>query len=109
MMNLINDTLEQRGVLLKGGTMVDATIIHALPSTKNEDTQRAPQMHQTRKGKHWYFGMKIHAGADVDSGLVHTVSVTLANASDISRLPHLVREDGCATPGSKKASSEKLA
>ena len=101
MMNIINDTLEERGRLLKGGTMVDATIIHAPPSTKNRDKQRDPEMHQTKKGNQWYFGMKIHVGADVNSGLVHTVSVTPANASDISQLPELVREDDRAVFGDK--------
>lgn len=101
MMNAINDTLEQKGLLLKGGTMVDATIIHAPPSTKNEAGQRDPEMHQTKKGKQWYFGMKIHVGADVNSGLVHTVSVTAANASDVSQLPSLLREDDRAVFGDK--------
>ena len=101
MMNIINDTLEQRGLLLKGGTMVDATIIHAPPSTKNRDKQRDPEMHQTKKGNQWYFGMKVHVGADVNSGLVHTVSVTPANVSDINQLPQLVREDGRAVFGDK--------
>lgn len=101
LMNVINDTLEQRGLLLKGGTMVDATIIHAPPSTKNQDKQRDPEMHQTKKGNQWFFGMKIHVGADVDSGLVHTVSVTSANAPDISQLPHLLREDDRAVFGDK--------
>ena len=101
MMNIINDTLAERGLLLKGGTMVDATIIHAPPSTKNEQKQRDPEMHQTKKGNQWFFGMKIHVGADVNSGLVHTVSVTPANASDISQLPHLLREDDRAVFGDK--------
>jgi len=101
MMNLINDSLAERGLLLKGGTMVDATIIHAPPSTKNEQKQRDPEMHQTKKGNQWFFGMKVHVGADVNSGLVHTVSVTPANASDISQLPHLLREDDRAVFGDK--------
>ena len=101
MMNIINDTLAERGLLLKGGTMVDATIIHAPPSTKNEQKQRDPEMHQTKKGNQWFFGMKVHVGADVNSGLVHTVSVTPANASDISQLPHLLREDDRAVFGDK--------
>jgi IS5 family transposase len=101
MMNIINDTLEQRGLLLKGGTMVDATIIHAPSSTKNQARKRDPEMHQTKKGNQWYFGMKIHVGADVHSGLVHTVSVTPANASDIGQLPRLLREDDRAVFGDK--------
>jgi IS5 family transposase len=101
MMNIINDTLAQQGMLLKGGTMVDATIIHAPPSTKNRDRRRDPEMHQTRKGNQWYFGMKIHVGADVNSGLVHTVSVTAANQSDIGQLPYLLRKDDRAVFGDK--------
>nr|WP_211164126.1 IS5 family transposase [Parazoarcus communis] len=101
MMNIINDTLEQRGLLLKGGTMVDATLIHAPPSTKNQDKKRDPEMHQTMKGNQWYFGMKVHVGADVNSGLVHTVSVTPANEFGISQLPHLLREEDRAVFGDK--------
>ena len=101
MMNVINETLEARGLLLKGGTMVDATIIHAPPSTKNEGRQRDPEMHQTKKGNQWFFGMKIHVGADADSGLVHTVSVTPANTADVSELPVLLREDDRAVFGDK--------
>ena len=108
MMNIINDTLEQRGLLLKGGTMVDATIIHAPPSTKNQERKRDPEMHQTKKGNQWYFGMKVHVGADVNSGLVHTVSVTPANVSDINQLPHLVREDDRAAFGDEGYVNNKL-
>jgi len=73
--------------------MVDATIIHAPSSTKNKDKSRDPDMHQTRKGKQWYFGMKIHIGADVNFGAVHTVTTTAANVADIHELPKLLRED----------------
>jgi IS5 family transposase len=93
LMNTINDVLEGQGLLLKGGTMVDATIIHAPPSTKNQAKSRDAEMHQTRKGNQWYFGMKVHVGADIQSGLVHTVSVTPANEADINQLPNLLRED----------------
>jgi IS5 family transposase len=99
LMNTINDVLEQKGLLLKGGTMVDATIIHAASSTKNKDKSRDPEMHQTKKGNQWYFGMKVHVGADINSALVHTVSVTPAHASDISQLPDLLREDDRAVLG----------
>jgi transposase, IS5 family len=99
LMNTINDVLEEQGLLLKGGTMVDATIIHAPPSTKNQDKARDSEMHQTKKGNQWYFGMKIHVGADVDSGLAHTVSVTPANVADITELPNLLREDDRAVFG----------
>lgn len=101
MMNLIHDTLKDRGLLLQGGAMVDATILHAPPSTKNRDKQRDPEMHQTKKGNQWYFGMKVHVGADVHSGLVHTVSVTPANTADIRQLAHLLREDDRAVFGDK--------
>ena len=101
MMDVINDTLKVRGLLLQGGTMVDATIIHAPSSTKNRARERDPEMHSTKKGKQWYFGMKIHVGADVNSGLGHTVSVTPANAPDISQMPELLREDDRAVFGDK--------
>ena len=101
MMSVINDVLEARGLLLTGGTMVDATIIHAPSSTKNRERQRDPEMHQTKKGNPWYFGMKIHVGADVNSGLVHTVSVTPAHAADVGQLPNLIREDDRAIFGDK--------
>jgi IS5 family transposase len=97
----INEMLQKRGCLLKGGTVVDATIIHASPSTKNRERQRDPEMHQTKKGKNWFFGMKVHVGADVQSGLVHTVGVTPANVADVSALPHLLREEDQAVFGDK--------
>lgn len=108
MMNVINDVLEARGVLLKGGTMVDATLIHASPSTKNKDRARDPDMKQTKKGNQWYFGMKVHIGADVNSGLTHTVSVTPANVPDVSELPNLLREDDRAVFGDKGDVNDKL-
>jgi IS5 family transposase len=64
--------------------MVDATIINAPSSTKNAKGKRDPEMHQTKKGNQWYFGMKVYIGADVDSGVAHSVSVTAANRADIS-------------------------
>jgi IS5 family transposase len=100
-MQTINEMLQKRGCLLKGGTMVDATIIHASPSTKNRDRQRDPEMHQAKKGKNWFFGMKVHVGADVKSGLIHTVGVTAANVADVSALPHLLREHDQALFGDK--------
>ena len=93
LMNTINDVLHARGLLLRGGTMVDATIIDAAPSTKNQAKARDPAMHQTKKGHQWYFGMKVHVGADIHTGVAHTVSVTLANAADIGLLPNLLRQD----------------
>lgn len=78
------------GVLLREGTIVDATIIAAPSSTKNKTGERDPEMHQTRKGKQWYFGMKAHIGVDADSGLVHTVIGTSANVSDITQADDLL-------------------
>ena len=80
----INSHLTERGLLLREGTMVDATIIAAAPSTKNKAHERDPEMHQTRKGNEWHFGMKAHIGADADSGLVHSLHATAANESDVA-------------------------
>jgi len=80
----INTDLAERGLLMREGTMVDATIIAAPPSTKNEDKSRDPEMHQTKKGNEWHFGMKAHIGADIDSGLVHSLHTTAANESDVA-------------------------
>jgi IS5 family transposase len=108
MMQLINELLQSRGCLLKGGTIVDATIIHASPSTKNRDRQRDPEMHQTKKGNQWYFGLKVHVGADAQSGLVHTVGVTPAHVADVTALPHLLREEDRALFGDKGYVNNKL-
>lgn len=81
----VNARLMERGLMLKSGTVVDATLIAAPSSTKNDKGARDPEMHQTQKGKQWYFGMKAHIGVDADSGLVHTVTTTAANAHDITQ------------------------
>ncbi len=86
----INADLTARGLLLRAGTLVDATLIAAPPSTKNKDKQRDPEMHQTKKGNQWYFGMKAHIGADRDSKLVHTVVVTAANVADLTKTAELL-------------------
>lgn len=86
----INAHLSERGLIVGKGTIVDATIIDAPSSTKNEKNKRDPQMHQTRKGKRWYFGMKVHTGVDADSGLVHTVQGTAANVADVNVLGELL-------------------
>jgi transposase, IS5 family len=86
----INAHLEERGLLMREGTLVDATIINAPSSTKNKDKARDPDMHQTKKGNQWYFGMKAHIGTDRDSGIVHTVISTAANISDISQTDKLL-------------------
>ena len=80
----VNDILIERGLLLKAGTVVDATLIAAPPSTKNKDKKRDPDMHSSKKGNQWYFGMKAHIGADAASGLVHTVRGTSGHVSDIA-------------------------
>ena len=77
--------LEERKLLMKEGTIVDATIIAAPPSTKNARKERDPEMHQTKEGNQWYFGMKAHIGVDAKSGLVHRVSGTAANVADIAQ------------------------
>jgi IS5 family transposase len=86
----INADLTARGLLLREGTLVDATLIAAPPSTKNAKKERDPEMHQTKKGNQWYFGMKAHIGADRDSKLVHTVVVTAANVADITKTSELL-------------------
>jgi IS5 family transposase len=86
----INAHLSERGLVVGKGTIVDATIINAPSSTKNAKNERDPEMHQTRKGKQWYFGMKLHVGADLDSGLVHTVVATSANVADVNVLGELL-------------------
>lgn len=85
----VRSLLEQKRLLLKSGTIVDATIIEAPPSTKNAEKARDPEMHQTRKGKDWHFGMKAHVGTD-KRGTVHSLSTTPANVADISELPKLL-------------------
>ena len=81
----INAGLAQQGLMLKTGTVVDATIIAAPSSTKNQDGERDPEMHQTKKGQQWHFGMKAHIGVDAESGLVHTVIGTAANVNDVTQ------------------------
>ncbi len=78
---VINGYLGDRGLSLRQGTIVDATLIHAPSSTKNQDGKRDPEMHQTKKGNQYYFGMKAHIGADAESGLVHSVAGTPANVA----------------------------
>ena len=90
LLQCVNGHLCDRGLLLKRGTMVDATIIAAPSSTKNADNERDPEMHQTKKGNQWHFGMKAHIGVDVDSGLVHTVTTTPANESDVAQVEDLL-------------------
>ena len=79
----VNALLSDKGLLLRAGTVVDATLIAVPSSTKNQSGERDPEMHQSKKGNQWYFGMKIHIGADAESGLVHTVRGTSGNVNDV--------------------------
>ncbi|SNY54105.1 Transposase and inactivated derivatives, IS5 family, partial [Pseudomonas sp. LAMO17WK12:I10] len=76
--------------MLRQGTVVDATIIHAPSSTKNKDGKRDPEMHQTKKGNQYYFGMKSHIGVDAESGLVHSLVGTAANVADVTQVDQLL-------------------
>lgn len=86
----VNAMLIERGLLMNKGTLVDATLIAAPSSTKNQGHARDPEMHQTKKGNQWHFGLKAHIGVDKESGLVHTLVTTAANVSDISQTPALL-------------------
>ena len=86
----VGELLLANGMKLSGGTIVDATLIAAPPSTKNQDKARDPEMHQTKKGNDWHFGMKLHIGADSKTGLVHSASVTAANVHDSHEVPNLL-------------------
>jgi IS5 family transposase len=90
MLEAVNLHLHAKGVRITKGTMVDATIIQAPSSTKNREQQRDPEMHQTRKGKQWYFGMKGHVGVDSKTKIIHTAVVTAANVADATVLPELL-------------------
>jgi IS5 family transposase len=86
MLDAVNLHLEAKGIRIATGTIVDATIIHAPSSTKNEKKERDPAMHQTKKGKQWYFGLKAHIGVDSKEGTVHSVATSAANVSDVHML-----------------------
>lgn len=90
---LINEYLQDNGLKVSTGTIVDATIIDAPSSTKNKDKARDPEMHQTRKGNQWYFGMKGHIGVDSQSKLIHSVAATAANVHDSQLLGDLLHGD----------------
>ena len=89
----INATLTEKGLLMRSGTIVDATIINAPSSTKNAEHKRDEDMHQTKKGNEWYFGMKAHIGVDAESGLVHSLTTTAANVADIIETAALLHGD----------------
>jgi len=89
----INGHLASKGLLMREGTIVDATLIAAPPSTKNRDEKRDPEMHQSKKGKTWHFGMKAHIGVDAKSGLAHTLVTTAGNVSDVTQTHKLLHGD----------------
>ena len=89
----VRNRLDRGGMIMHGGTIVDATIVSAPSSTKNRDGERDPEMHQTKKGNQWHFGMKVHIGADAGTGYVHTITGSAANVHDIEEAPKLFRED----------------
>jgi transposase, IS5 family len=89
-LKVVNRHLASRGLKVSNGTIVDATIIEAPSSTKNQDGDRDPEMHQVKKGEQWYFGMKMHVGVDSCTKIIHTVQVSAANVADKEALPHLL-------------------
>ena len=89
----VNKHLEKNGLMLREGSIVDASIISAPSSTKNESGKRDPEMHQTRKGNQWYFGMKMHIGVDDTLGLIHSIDTTAANVHDILPAGNLLHGD----------------
>src|SRR6266436_10333823 len=90
MLEAVNVHLEAKGIRIATGTIVDATIIHAPCSTKNQSGERDPEMHQTRKGNQWYFGLKAHIGVDSKEGVVHSVCTSAASVADKHMLPDLL-------------------
>ena len=93
MLAVVNELLQAKGLMLRAGTVVDATLISAPSSTKNAGGQRDPEMHQSKKGNQWYFGMKAHIGVDFDCGLVHTVRGTSGNVNDVVEANALLHGD----------------
>lgn len=108
----VGDLLMKNGMKLSGGTIVDATLIAAPPSVKNEEKARDPEMHQVKKGNQWHFGMKLHIGVDSASGLIHSASVTAANVHDSLEVPNLLHGNETRVYGDSayrgKAQRERL-
>jgi IS5 family transposase len=103
----VGELLLANGMKLSGGTIVDATLIAAPPSTKNQEQSRDPEMHQSKKGNQWYFGMKLHIGADSQSGLVHSASVTAGNVHDSQELANLLHGEETRLYGDSAYRGEK--
>jgi IS5 family transposase len=107
MFEAVGAHLEDKGALLRGGTIMDATLIAASPSTKNKAGKRDPEMSQSKKGNQWYFGMKAHIGVDARSGLVHTAGVTTGKVHDAKVMDNLIREDDRAVFADKGYVNQK--
>ena len=103
----MNAYLASRGLQVRGGTIVDATLIAAPSSTKNQAAARDPEMHQTRKGRQWYFGMKLHIGADSKSKLIHSMTTTAANVHDANVLGQLLHGDETRVYGDQAYRGQK--
>ena len=103
----VAEHLEAKGEMLRVGTIVDATLIAASPSTKNRQQKRDPEMSSSKKGNQWYFGMKAHVGVDAESGLVHTAGVTTGKVHDAKVMYRLIREDDRAVYGDKGYASDE--
>ena len=104
---VVAEHLAAKGELLRGGTIVDATLIAASPSTKNREQKRDPEMSSSKKGNQWYFGMKAHVGVDAESGLVHTAGVTTGKVHDAKVMANLIREDDAAVYGDRGYASDE--
>lgn len=104
---VVKSYLEEHSLLMRGGTIMDATLIAASPSTKNRDGRRDPDMSQSKKGNQWYFGMKAHIGVDARSGLVHTVKTTTGKVHDAKLTGDLTRPDDRVVFGDKGYVSDK--
>ena len=102
------ELLLANGMKLSGGTIADATLIAAPPSTKNASGERAPEMHQCKKGNQWRFGMKLHIGVDSQSGLIHSASVTAGNVHDSQELPNLLHGEETRLYGDSAYRGAKL-
>lgn len=103
----VNEELKERGYKVQTGTIMDATIIGAPSSTKNKQKARDPEMHQTRKGQQWYFGMKLHIGVDSKTGLVHSARTTAANEHDKHSIPELLHGEERRVYGDSAYHSQK--
>lgn len=95
----VQEVLLEKGMQVRGGTIVDATIIEASTSVKNSEKQRDPEMHSVRKGNKWYFGMRTHIGVDPVHGFVHSIKTTAANAVEVFEAPELLRKDDAVVYG----------